>query len=113
MGACLELAMKSVAFALCAAVAVGLSAAPAGATTMLKGLDAAQCAASGCFNAINGLFTQTVSARDFKGAGPIGAIMFNRALLGAFGDNTFKLTFWSADGQTQLGSFGSFNIAGL
>jgi len=60
----------------------------------------------------NKTYTQTFSASAFSGPVSIGALSFNRALLGGDDHSVFHVTFWTADGK-EVGDFGHWMVGSL
>ena len=57
-------------------------------------------------------YKQTFQAANFSGPVNIGALSFDRSLLGDHQTSVFHVTFWTADGR-EVGDFGHFMVGSL
>ncbi|WP_296597976.1 PEPxxWA-CTERM sorting domain-containing protein [Phenylobacterium sp.] len=102
--------MRNVLAATAAVAAIAFAGAPAHAVTVLDVGPGDGCGKTTCFND-DGVFTQTWSAKDATGPMTVGKFLMARGVLGSLDGSTFRISF-QAGGQ-ELGTWGSYNMAGI
>jgi len=86
-----------------------MAAGGASAATLVVAPDSA-CGKASCFGD-GGVYTRTWSAKDVVGPVSISNLLLDRAVLGALGGETFRISF-SLNGE-ELGAWGHFSPDGL